>query len=105
MTIYLVKWKSKTTGENYYYACSSYVKANKKIAEINKNSDYEIIESISDGVPCKTCSYKLKGQQETIDFLNNVLFNDTMVVCTSGTSAKRFFFDSVDTSKSEAIVH
>ena len=69
MTIHIVKWTDKQDNTAYRYACSSYNAAQKKVNEITKNPQLQLVHS-EDNSPVHT--YKPKVQTDVINLINSL---------------------------------
>jgi hypothetical protein len=70
MTIYMLKWKNTENNTFHVHACSSYVKAQAMLKDLNKMENAEVIPHTPEEIIGK---YTPKSQAEVIDLINNLL--------------------------------
>ena len=69
MTLYKIQWKEKDTQLKHTHVCSSFVKAQALLRGLNSNLNALIISDPEGNLITK---HKLTGQDQVIDFINNL---------------------------------
>ncbi len=70
MTIYMLKWKNKENNTVHVHACSSFIKAQSMLSQLNKNEHAEVIRHSDEEVIGK---HTPKSQADVIDLINTLL--------------------------------
>lgn len=69
MTIYTVRWKNTANNTTHTHACSSFVKAQAILKQINANPDAQVITHSEEDVIEK---FTPKSQADVIDLINKL---------------------------------